>query len=343
MTSPSPAHELPPPVQMLQMIIVGRQISHALGVAARLDLATHLGGDRKTVAELARITDSNQDALYRMMRALASVGVFSEDEQGAFRNTPLSDTLRADVPASARPLALFFGHDVHIQAYLGLDHSVKTGRGGFEHIHGASPFDYAASHPEVGAVFNDAMTAFSAATGPVIAEAYDFGRFDKLVDIGGGHGQLLCTILARHPGLTGVLFDLPHVVAGARPLIEAAGVMPRVEVIGGDFFASVPESGAYLLKSILHDWSDADALRILQSLHRAASPGAHLVVAEAVLRPGNDADIAKFMDIEMLVTSGGGRERNATEWAELFAAGGFRIERTIPTPAGVSLIEAVRV
>lgn len=331
---------LPPAAQILNMVIVGRIISHSIGVAARLDLATRIGGGTMTAEELARATGSNPDALYRVMRALASVGVFVETEPGSFGNTPLSDSLRADAPMSTRPLALLFGHEVHVQAWLGLDHSVATGDSGFVHVHGEPAFMYAAKHPDVGAVFNDAMTAFSAADGPAIAGSYPFDGIDQLVDIGGGHGQLLATILGRNPALSGVLFDQPHVVAGAGPVIEAAGMAGRIEVVGGDFFQNVPEGDAYIAKSVLHDWSDDDAARILQAIRAAARPGARLILAEAVLEPGNQPDVAKFMDLEMLVVAGGGRERNAEQWTSLLAAGGFQLDRVIPTPSPFKLIEA---
>jgi SAM-dependent methyltransferase len=342
MTESAPATSLPPPVQMLQMVIVGRQIAHAVAVAARLDLATLVGGGTRSVAELAERSGSNSDALHRLMRALASVGVFVENEPGRFGNTPLSETLRSDAPASSRPLALFFGHDCHVQAWLGLEYSVRTGKSGFEHIHGAAPFEYVARHPEVASVFNDAMTAFSAAHGPAVADAYDFSAIDRLVDVGGGQGQLLAAIVARYPGVRGVLFDLPHVVAGAPAVIEGAGLASRIEIVGGDFFQSVPAAGAYLMKSVLHDWSDADARRILESIHRAATPGARLLIAEAVLEPGNHPDIAKFMDLEMLVATNGGRERNEAEWRALLAAGGFRLERVIATASPLRLLVAAR-
>jgi hypothetical protein len=334
-------HDIPPAVQMMQMVTVGRHLAHAIAVAARLDLATLVGNSTLTAAELARRTDSNPDALYRLMRALASMGVFSEGDGGGFRNTPLSDTLRSDAPASSRPLALFFGHDSHIQAWLGLDHSVKTGKSGFEHIHGVGAFEYVTRHPEVASVFNDAMTAFSAGMGMAIASAYDFTGVDCLVDVGGGHGQLLATIMAQYGSMRGVLLDVPHVVAGARAVIEP--LASRIEVVGGDFFQAVPRAGAYIMKSVLHDWSDADATRILQSVHRAASPGARLLVAEAVLQPGNHPDIAKFMDLEMLVATNGGRERNEAEWRALLHAGGFALQRVLATPSPLCLLEAMRV
>lgn len=342
MTQPTPATP-PPSAQLLQMVLIGRQIAHAIAVAARLDIATLIGDGELSSAELARRTDSNADALYRLLRALASVGVFVEGETGTFHNTPLSDTLRADAPASSRPLALFFGHESHVQAWLGLEHSVKTGKSGFEHVHGAPVFDYVVAHPEVAGIFNDAMTAFSATMGPAVAEAYDFAGIDRLVDVGGGHGQLLATILARHSGMRGVVFDLPHVVAGAAAVIEAAGVASRVDIVGGDFFESVPASGAYFMSHVLHDWGDADAERILRTIHRAGAPGARLLLAESVLSPGNEPDLGKFGDLEMLVATGAGRERTEAEWAALLAAGGFRLERVLPTAAPMCVIEATRV
>jgi len=330
---------LPPPVQLLQMVTVGRMTAQAIGVAARLDFATQIGDGEASAAELAKQAGCNVDAVYRVLRALASVGVFTETERG-FRNTPLSSTLRDDVPMSSRPIALFFCHEAHIKAWLGLDFSVRTGGSGFEHMLGKPPFELAVSDPEIGKVFNDAMTALSAAMGPAIADAYEFSGIDVLVDIGGGHGQLLATILARHPEMRGILFDLPHVVAGSKPVIDP--VVTRVEVIGGDFFREVPAASAYLMKNVLHDWSNADALRILQTIHRAARPDARLLIAEAVLQPGNDPDIVKFMDLEMLLV-GGGRERNAAQWTELLRDGGFRLERVIPTASPAVVIEATRV
>jgi len=342
MTHAPTAPALPPPIQMLEMITVGRMTAQAIGIAARLDLATRLADGPLPVAELARSTGSDADALRRVLRALASVGIFAEGEPGWFGNTPLSEALRADAPGSARALALFFCHDVHIQAWLGLDHSVKTGESGFAHVHGASPFEYVVQHPEIGSVFNDAMTAFSATFGPAIAGSYDFGGIETLVDVGGGQGQLLCSILGAFAGVRGVLFDLPHVVDGAAAVIESAGMASRIDVVGGDFFETVPSAGAYLAKNVLHDWNDGDAIRILQTIHRAAAPGARLLLAESVLEPGNARDIVKFMDLEMLVT-GGGRERNADEWTGLLGAGGFRLDRVIPTPSPLRLLEATRV
>ncbi len=329
---------LPPPVQLLQMITVGRMTAQAIGVAARLDFATQIGDGKKTAAELAQACGCNVDGVYRVLRALASVGLFTEAE-GGFRNTPLSSTLR-DGPMSSRPLALFFCHEAHVKAWIGLDHSVRTGGSGFEHVLGKSPFELAASDPEIGKVFNDAMTAFSAAMGPAIAEACDLSGIDQLVDLGGGHGQLLATILSRYPTMRGILFDLPQVVAGAKSVIEP--MANRIEVIAGDFFREVPAAPAYIMKNVLHDWSDADALRILQTIHRAARPNARVILAEAVLQPGNDPDIAKFMDLEMLV-AGGGRERDLSQWTDLLRDGGFRLERTIPTTSPAVLLEATRV
>lgn len=328
-------------MQMMQMITMGRMVAHAVGVAARLDLATMLGTSTLAADELARRTETHADALYRLMRALASVGVFVEEEAGKFRNSPLSDTLRSDVPVSSRPLALFFCSEPHVKVWLGLDHSVRTGMTAFEKMLGAPAFEYVAKDPAFGEVFNNAMTAFSAAMGPAIADAYDFTGLETLVDVGGGHGQLLCSILAVNASMRAVLFDLPHVVAGAPAVIEPLGLASRIEVVGGDFFKSVPAAGAYIMKAILHDWSDAEAIRILQTIHRAARPNARVLLAEAILQPGNEPDIAKFMDLEMLLAAGG-RERNAAQWADLLRAGGFRLERVLPTASPLCVLEAVR-
>lgn len=342
MTAPRHDEAPPPPMQMTQLI-TARMVSQAIGTAARFDFATLLAAGPQTVESLAQRTGTARGGVYRLLRGLASVGVFAETKPGTFANTPLSETLRSDVPGSVRPMALFFTHDAHLAAWRGLDHAVKTEQSGFEHIHGMSPWDMVTKDRELAEVFNGAMTGFSAQIGHAVVEAYDFSGFDELVDIGGGHGMLLSLIAAANPRLQGVLFDLPHVVAGAAPVLEAGGAAARVRVVGGDFFDSVPSSSAYISKSVLHDWGDADCLRILKSIHRAAKPGARLLLVESVIAPGNDPDMGKLIDLEMLVMTQGGRERTAPEWTGLLAEGGFRLDRIVPTRSPACVIESTRV
>jgi hypothetical protein len=325
--------ELPPPVQMMHMLL-GRWVSQAIGAAAKLGIADHLASGPKSASELAQLCKAHGPSIGRLLRALASLGVFTEQEEGRFANTPLSDTLRADVFGSARPFALMVNHEAHIKAWLGLDYSVETGHCGFEKIHGAKPWDWLARNPEFGRIFDDAMTSFSGMIGPAIVQAYDFSGIGTLVDVGGGHGMLLASIVANNPSVRGVLFDQPHVVDGA---------MTDLEKVGGDFFVEVPAADAYILKNVIHDWNDADAVRILRTIHEASKPGARLLLVEAVIKAGNEPDLGKIVDIEMLVLTSGGRERNAQEHAQILRDGGFELKRIIPTLAPVCILEAVRI
>jgi hypothetical protein len=332
----------PPPPAIMMQLLLGRWVSQAIGAATKLGLADHLADGPRSAAELAELAKAHAPSVHRLLRALAGFGVFRETEPGQFSNTPLSETLR-DVPGSVRPLSLFVNHDAHLRAWGAIEHSVRTGKSGFMHAHGALPWDYIAQHPDVGEVFNGAMTALSAQSAPAVAMAYDFSGSTTLADIGGGHGFLLGTILAKHPQLRGVLFDMPQVVAGAPAVLAAAGVADRCTVVGGDFFAEVPAADTYVMKHIIHDWDDDASVRIFKAIHRAAAPGAKLLLAEGVIRPGNEPDLGKLIDIEMLVVTDGGRERTEDEYRTILAAGGWALQRVIPTMSPLSLLEAVRV
>lgn len=329
----------PPPARMLQLI-VGRFVSHAIGVAAHYDFATHLVAAPTTADALAARTGTDARSVHRLLRALASVGVFAETAPGTFVNTPLSETLRSDRPDSSRALALFMNHDIHVRTWLGLAHSVKTGENATEHVHGQRVWDLLAGNPSFAQTFNDAMTSLSGSIAQAVVTAYDFQGIDELVDVGGGHGFLLSSILAAHPSMRGVLFDLPSVVEGAGELLRARGMASRIRIAGGDFFEGVPASDAYIMKHILHDWSDADATRILATIRRAARPGARLLLAESIIRSGNEPDPGKLMDLEMLVFTTGGLERTEEHWRALLGGAGFRLDRVVPTPSMVCVIEA---
>jgi len=329
----------PPPARMLQLI-TGRFVSHAIGVAAHYDLATHLVAGPMTATALAARTETDGRSVYRLLRALASVGVFTETAPGTFANTPLSETLRSDRSDSSRAFALLMNYDMHVNTWLGLAHSVKTGQNATEHVHGQRAWDLLEANPAFAQVFNNAMTSLSSSIAQAVVSAYDFAGIDELVDVGGGHGFLLSAILSAHASMRGVLFDLPSVVEGAGQLLQARGVASRVRVTGGDFFEEVPASGAYIMKHILHDWSDADATRILATIRRAARPGARLLLAESIIRFGNEPDPAKLIDLEMLVFTTGGLERTEDQWKALLGGAGFSLERVVPTPSMVSLIEA---
>ncbi len=242
---------------------------------------------------------------------------------------------------SGRTLGHACGQPYVHRAWEGLLHSLRTGETAFHHVHGMDVWDYRARHPEQGAVFDRAMSGISRRVAEAVVETCDFGRFRRVVDVGGGAGVLLARILAAHPAMGGVLFDLPHVVAGASPVLEAAGVDERCEVVAGDFFQGVPAGGdAYVLKGILHDWEDAAAVAILQACHGVIAPGGAVMIIERLVAPPNEGADAKFSDLNMLVLPGG-RERTREEFEALLAAAGFRLSQVIATGTRMSMLEAL--
>jgi hypothetical protein len=335
--------ETPRPWLALWRLVTGYQVTQAIRVAAVLGIADLLADGPRTSNELAAAAGADPDALYRLLRALASVGVVREEEGRSFALTELGVCLRADAPDSLAGWAAFVGAPYHWQAWSGLEHSVRTGENAFRHVHGTDPWTFRAQHPELSAGFDRAMTDLSRRVAAAVMVAYDFGRFGTVVDVGGGNGAFLATILAKHPTVRGVLFDQPHVVSGAPPILEAAGVADRYEAVGGSFFDAVPEGGdAYLLKSILHDWEDEDCVRILRTCRRAMAEGAALLVVERELGPPNAKPDGKFSDLNMLVGPGG-RERAPEEYAALFAATGFRFVAFTPSDVGTAVFEGTAV
>ncbi|MDQ3657135.1 MAG: methyltransferase [Chloroflexota bacterium] len=291
--------------------------------------------------DLARATGTHPGALYRLLRALAGAGVMREEEGGRFALTDLGDCLRTDVPESLAGWTAFVGEPYHWQVWGDLLHSVQTGEDAFHHVHGTDPWSYRARHPERSARFDRAMAAVSRQVAAAILATYDFGRFGTVVDIAGGTGTFLAAILARHATMQGVLFDLPHVVAGAEPILTAAGVTDRCAIVEGSFFEAVPAGGdAYILKAILHDWDDEDCLRILHRCRRAMTDGASLLAVERELGPPNESPDGKFSDLNMLVATGG-RERSPEEYGVLFASAGFRFVGFTPSASGTGVFEGV--
>ncbi len=329
----------PPPDAVLAQLIFGKCVAMAISVAAKLRVADKLAAGPKSVADLARETGTHAGSLYRVLRALASVGVFAEEPDGRFRLTPMAEYLRTGVPGSLRGVADYMGSDWSWRPWGKLLDSVRTGETAFDRVFGEPCFDYLAKHPDESAVFNEGMTGFSSATAPAVAEAYDFSRFGTVVDVGGGHGTLLAAILKAHPDVRGVVYDAPHVADGAREALRAAGLADRCRVEGGDFFKSVPAGGdAYLMKHIIHDWPDDKATTILRNCRKAVKPGGKLLLVEIVLKPGNEPDLGKILDLEMLVLPSG-RERTEAEYAALFAGAGWRLARVVPTKSPVQVIE----
>jgi hypothetical protein len=330
-----------PSDQMLQMIS-GFWVSRALYVAAKLGFADHLHDQARTAAELAAVTGTHAPSVYRVLRALASVGVFVEDEQGRFAVTPLGETLRSAVPGSQRAFAISELGGGHYTAWGDVLHSVQTGAIAFDHVFGTPVWDYYAAHPEEAQVFNDSMTGLTRMVEAAVVDAYDFAPFAKIVDVGGGHGGFLAAILRANPAATGVVFDAPQVIAGTSPHLVAAGVAERCTAVGGDFFQSVPPGGDLVtLKAIIHDWDDERSLAILKNCHQAMAPGATLIVVDTVIPPGNTPAMGKFIDLIMLVMTGG-RERTEEQFRNLLAAAGFTLTRVIPTRSPFSVVEAKR-
>ena len=329
--------QTPPPQAILAQMTFGFIVSQAISVAAKLRVADYLKDGAKTIEELAVLTETHAPSLYRVMRALTSVGIFQKDEAGKFSNTPMSEFLRSDHPESLRGMAHMICDREHWHAHGNMLQSVKTGENGFEYTFGMPFFPYAAANPEVGQIFDDAMTSFSRGIANAVAAAYDFSDARTIADIGGGHGMLLSTILNANENARGILFDQPQVVAGAQ-------VSDRTEVVGGDFFTEIPvAANVYLMKNIIHDWNDEQSVTILKNLAKSAKSGAKLLLIESVVEDDDATpSMSKVMDLNMLVNAGG-KERTAKEYAELFEKTGFKLTNVIPTPSPLQIVEAVRV
>jgi O-methyltransferase domain/Dimerisation domain len=325
-----PPHEF---VELLTLVR-GYQQSRAITVAAELGIADLLRDGPRGVDDLAAATSTDAPALYRLLRALAAIGVFIEQAGHRFALSPMGEFLRRDHPLSMDPAARMFGADYQWRAWGALRHSVETGENAAIHALGTDVWEYRRRHPEQGEVFDATMRTLSAGDNPGLLAAHDFGRYALVADIGGGTGAVLAAVLTAHPDLRGILFDQPHVVADAGGVLREAGVADRVTVVPGDFFAGVPRgANAYLLVRVLHDWMDDDALRILRTVRAVMEPGARLVVVDSVLGPPNEDPMAKFLDLMMLV-SAGGRERTEEEWRSLLTSGGLElvsVTRATPT------------
>jgi hypothetical protein len=277
--------------------------------------------------------------LFRLLRALAGVGVFARESDGRFRNNALSDLLLEDEPDSMWAIAVMAGEDQH-RCWNELPETVRTGEVAFDRLYGRPYFDHLGRHPEQARIFDAAMTCFSGRTTQAVLDAYDFSDIRTLADVGGGLGSNLTCILGRYPTMRGVLFDQPQVVEKARPLLNAAGLSGRCKVEGGDFFKTVPGgANAYLLGHILHDWDDARAGLILDNLRRAMPAKARLLLIEYVVPADGGPSFSHLLDLHMMVVLGG-LERTEAEYRHLFAAHGFRLTRVVPTAGEVSVVEA---
>ena len=332
--------ELPPPVQLMQMLF-GFAASRAIGVSAELRIADLLKNGSKSAEELAQHTGVHARSLYRVLRACASIGVYSEDNEKKFSLTPLAEPLLSDTPGSLRAFAEMITCDWQFQTWAELPYSVKTGKPSFDKVHGKSSFDYFWSNEKAGKVFNDAMTSNSAFSSVAVVNAYNYSSISKLVDVGGGHGFLLASILAKYSNVKGVLYDTPAIVAEAKKLLNQHGVTERCETEGGDFFESVPAGGdAYIMKHIIHDWNDEQCITLLQNCRKAMTDGGKVLVVEMVVPEGNEPSPAKFLDLQMLQYLPG-CERTENEYRELFDKAGLTLTSIIPTMSPFSIIEGI--
>jgi hypothetical protein len=322
-------------------MITGFWISQAIYAAAKLGIADLVKEGPKPCEELAQATGTQPQTLYRLLRALASIGVFHESEEGCFGLTPSAAYLQTGVPGSLRAFAIMHSELLY-RPHGEVLYSMQTGETAFNHVCGQELFPYLTQHPAAATIFDEAMTSYTTQVAGAVVAAYDFSQFGTLVDVGGGQGTLLTAVLQASPALRGVLFDLPHVAEDAKRRLAAAGLAERCTISGGDFFAAVPSGGdAYLLKWIIHDWDDERSVTLLKHCHQAMTAHGKLVVVEAVIPPGNTPSFHKWMDLNMLVVTGG-RERTAAEYHALFEAAGFKLTQIIPTSSEMSVIEGVR-
>jgi O-methyltransferase/methyltransferase family protein len=328
------------PSVILRRLVNGYQASQAIHVAATLGVADHLADGPRTSDELADAVGAHAESLYRLLRALAALGVLREEDGRRFALTPVGACLRADADEPVGRWAAFVGRPYVWRAWDGLLDAVRTGENAFGRLHGVDAWTYRIRDPEEGAIFDRAMADLTRRSHPSTLAAFDFSPFGTVVDVGGGNGALLVALLGAHPRMRGVVLDLPHAIAAARRAIAAAGLEDRCEAVAGSFFDGVPPGGdAYVLRAILHDWDDDEAVAILRSVRAAAAPDATLVVIERDVGPPNTVPEAKLSDLNMLVVLGG-RERTADEYAALLAAGGFRLAERHPAGFGLSVMVA---
>jgi hypothetical protein len=329
----------PAPAAIFEMILAG-WTSQAITVAAQLGVADALADGPLPIDVLASRVDADADALRRLLRALISRGIFRQGRDGRYELNPLSDTLRSDAPVSMKSAAQFYGSHEQRERWTLLVDSIRTGNAVVAALRGKESFEYFAENPELAALFNQTMTSISELTDATVVAGYDFSVYPTIVDVGGGHGPLLATILAAAPASRGVLSDLSTVVADAPNLLRERNVADRVRIEEGSFFDRVPGGGdAYVLKNIIHDWPDEKAVQILRSVRAAAGPQATLLLVELVIPRHNRDFPGKWADLEMMLNLGA-RERTAAEYRDLLSQAGFRMTRVVQTASPLSVVEA---
>lgn len=330
--------EAPSPKVRMQQMVAGYWISQAIYAAATFGIADLVKDGPRSAADLAKATGTNTEFLYRLLRALASVGVFAEDAQGKFMLTPMAEFLRSDSPSAIRPYALMAG-DEQYRVWGNLVEGVRTGENMFEKTIGLPIFDYLTQHPEKGKIFDGAMTGIHGEETQQVLDAYDFSKIRVLADVGGGNGLNLIAILKKYPLMRGILFDLPQVIERARPNFVAAGLGDRCQLVAGNFFESVPKGAdACLMRHIIHDWDDAKSIQILKNCHAALPQDGKLLLVESVIPAGNEPCFAKFLDLAMMLIPGG-KERTEIEYRQLYEASGFSLELVVATASEINVVE----
>lgn len=329
----------PSPRAALAQIITAYRLSQLVYVAAELQIADLLQDGPRHYQDLAQVTGTHPNSLFRLLRALASAGIFTQLAGEQFELNALAENLRRDVPASLSWLARLTGQQLY-PAWGDLLQSIKTGENAFERLNGASQWEFNQKNPAMGQVFDEAMSTMVSSIASAVVQVYDFARFRRIVDVGGGHGVLLATILKVYPAAQGVLFDQELVVQGGGEVLRAAGVLSRCELVGGSFFESVPGGGdVYLLSHIIHDWDDAKAAEILTNCRHAMQENQMLLVLERVIEVEGPTVEQVLADMTMLVMLGG-RERTRAEYQTLLHATGFELTSVTPTPSISHIIEA---
>jgi hypothetical protein len=325
----------------LGSLLDGYRNTALLYVAARLGLPDLLAGGPRSSSELARSLGAHGPSLHRILRGLVVLGVCSEEEDQRFGLTAMGTWLQSETPGSLRGLAILCGEE-YASAWGALLHSAMTGEAAFGHVFGTTPWAHREERFELNACFNAWLREETASAADAIVAAYDFSSFRTIADVGGGHGILLASILKAHPSVHGVLMDRPHVVAGARPILEAAGVAQRCQCVAGDFFDRVPDADVCILKSVIHDWDDEHSLAILRNCRRALNSGEVLLLIERLLPVHTeDAPEVLLQDIHMLAVTGG-RERTELDHRALLEESGFTLRRIIPTRSCLSIIEGLK-
>jgi hypothetical protein len=333
---------VPPPASISEMIS-SAWAAQAITAAADLGIADALANGPLSAEELADAVDADADALSRLLRALIGRNVFRQLRDGRYALNPLADTLRSDSEVSMRGVARFIGAPQCREHWSHLTTAIRTQRSVLPELRGKPIFEYLAEDKEYDEIFNAGMTSSSEMTIAPVVAGYDFSRYSTIVDVAGGHGRLLAAILNATPKAKGILFDQPHVVADAPALLEEHQVADRVQVAAGSFFDAITEGGdAYLLKHIIHDWSDDKALQILRNVRKAAGIGKHLLLVELVLPEHHRDFLGNWVDLEVLVEFDG-RERTAAGYADLLGRAGFRMTRVVGTASPYSVVEAVAV